>query len=219
MKIINRKKRRCLRDADENIKIKALAEYLEIPEDEITQGYHENIFETDDGEEYIVCDWDTAYSLAMDDIRETYYEMGLDAFTDKFKEYILQDMLDTKALQDTMYQSIEEYYNQAYDEEILEYAEEHDLIDNIHDYDGDVDELREKLIEVDYDNYEDNPEEYFKEFMNEKEFSKWIIDNDYVDVDKIARECIRWDGIAHFIASYDGYEIALEHDLFAYRIN
>ena len=48
MKIINRK-RRSLKDADENIKIKALAEYLDIDEDEIEQGYDENTFETKDG--------------------------------------------------------------------------------------------------------------------------------------------------------------------------
>ena len=155
----------------------------------------------------------------MEDIRESYREMGLDAFTDNFKDYILQDMLDTKALQDAMYDYIEDYYNQAYDEEILEYAEAHELIDNTFDYKGDIDELREKLIDEDYDNYEDNPEEYFKEFMGDEEFSKWIADNDYVDVDKIAHECIRWDGIAHFIASYDGNEIDLGHDLYAYRIN
>ncbi len=218
MKIINRK-RRSLKDADENIKIKALAEYLDIPQDEITEGWDENTFETEDGEEYIVCDYDTAYSLAMEDIKESYREMGLDAFTDNFKEYILQDMLDTKALQDTMYQDIKEVANNADKGEVLDDAAMEGLIDSPYGYEGDIGELKEKLIDINYERYEDNPEEYYKEYMDDEEFSKWIADNDYVDVDKIAHECIRWDGIAHFIATYDGNEIDLGHDLYAYRVN
>jgi hypothetical protein len=37
--------------------------------------------------------------------------------------------------------------------------------------------------------------------------------------DAIIDECIEWDGIAHFIARYDGDEIELNGGFFAYRIN
>lgn len=41
----------------------------------------------------------------------------------------------------------------------------------------------------------------------------------YVDMEKIVEECIRLDGIAHFIAMYDGKEIDLGNGLYAYRVN
>lgn len=204
---------------DASIKIKALAEYLDIPEDEVHEGWDENNFETDNDGDYIVCDYDTAYSLALEDVRESYRDMGLDAFSENFQQYILDNLLDEKALQDTMYEDIKTYYNGAYDDEILEFAESHGLIDNIYDYDGDIDELREKLIDEDYSNYEDNPSEYYIYMMGEDYFREWVKKNDYVDIDGVARNCVMEDGVAHFVARYDDYEINLGHDLYAYRTN
>ena len=40
-----------------------------------------------------------------------------------------------------------------------------------------------------------------------------------VDMDAIVDECISQDGIAHFIAYYDGDEMDLGNGLYAYRLN
>lgn len=200
-------------------KIKALAKYLGISPKEISEGYDDNHFETEDGEEYIVCDYDTALELAEEDVKEVYDDLGMEAFTSNYRDYIFDNLVDEKKLDDMLYDFIEEYYNDAYDEEILEYAEGHGMIDSVYDYDGDIDELRQKLIDADYENYEDNPSEYFKQFMNEKEYSEFIVEHDLIDLDDLARDCVMTDGIAHFIASYDEKEIDLGNDLLAYRVN
>lgn len=200
-------------------KIKALAKYLGISPNEISEGYDDNHFETEDGEEYIVCDYDTALELAEEDVKGVYDDLGMESFTPNYRNYILDNLINEKKLDDMMYDYIEDYYNNAYDEEILEYAESHGMIDSVFDYDGDIDELRQKLIDTDYENYEDNPSEYFKEFMDEKEFSEFIADNDLIDLDNLARDCVMTDGIAHFIAFYDGEEHKLDNDLLAYRVN
>ena len=38
-------------------------------------------------------------------------------------------------------------------------------------------------------------------------------------MDEVVDQCIYLDGIAHFIATYDGKEHELGNDLFAYRTN
>lgn len=200
-------------------KIKALAKYLGISPNEISEGYDDNHFETGDGEEYIVCDYDTALKLAEEDVKGVYDDLGMESFAPNYIDYIFDNFVNENKLSRMMYDYIEDYYNNAYDEEILEYAESHGMIDSVFDYDGDIDDLRQKLIDKDYENYEDNPSEYFKEFMDEKEFSEFIVNNDLIDLDDLARDCVMTDGIAHFIASYDGEEHELDNDLLAYRVN
>ena len=52
-------------------KKEALAKYLEIDEETLTETtYDDNTFETEDGEEYLVVDEDEAYKYAKDDIKE-----------------------------------------------------------------------------------------------------------------------------------------------------
>jgi hypothetical protein len=48
-------------------------------------------------------------------------------------------------------------------------------------------------------------------------FDIWA--KDYIDTDKVAEEAISEDGVAHFISYYDGEEIELGNNLFAYRLN
>ena len=227
-----------------NNKIKALAQYLDIDEEEINEGWDENHFDTDYDGKYIVCDYDTAYALAIEDVKNLYDELGLDSFSERYQEYILDNFLDEKALQDTMYEYIKDDVYNRDDEEIIENAKDWDLIDedeiiekakkeglideddyyaslddidNLEDF-VDVGDLREKIIDETYSDYKDNPVSYFKEFMDDEEFSKWIKKYDYVDLDAIARDVVRTDGIGQQLGSFDFIEIALDDDLYAYRI-
>ena len=43
--------------------------------------------------------------------------------------------------------------------------------------------------------------------------------SEFLNTDVVVDLAIDWDGVAHFIATYDGNEIDLDTDLFAYRIN
>lgn len=210
--------RRFIKDADTNTKIKALAEYLGIPEEEISESWDEDNFETEGDGDWIVTDYDTAYSLAIEYVKEIYDEMGLESFTEGFRDYILGNYLDDKALQDTMYEDIKERYNYEDDDEILDEAEYFDLIDDKDEFEGDIEELREKIIDKYYEIYENRPYDYFEEIYGKgKDLNDFLAD--YIDIDEVARQAVMEKGIAHFIASYDGNEVDLGNDLYGYRTN
>ena len=202
-------------------KIKVLAKYLDISEDEIKQTYDENHFETEDGEEYIVCDYDTAKELAEEDVRECYDEMGLEAFSKDYQDYILDNCVDESWFVDALREEADYMYSEdnMSDDEIYDEAKGNGLVDDVEEDDADIDDLREQLTDKYYDDYSDDPIGWYKDNFDDEAFVHAVKDNDLVDIDAIARDCILTDGIAHFIATYDGDEIELEGDLYAYRVN
>lgn len=201
-------------------KIKALAKYLDISEDEISEGYDENHFETEDGEEYIVCDYDTAKELAEEDIKELYDEMGLDAFSENYQDYILDNCVDESWFDDALREEADYIYSEdnMSDDEIYDEAKGNGLVDDVEEDDADIDDLREQLADSYYGNWSDDPIGWYKDNFDDESFKHIVKENDLVDVDGVARDCILSDGIAHFIATYDGNEIELEDDLYAYRV-
>ena len=173
-------------------RVNALAKFLEVEPETIQDGYTENLFETEDGEEYFVVTEDEGYELAKEDIEDVIDDLGVSAFSEGFQDWIMENAVD------------ENFIDTAWDEEI-EYIREDD------------EETAEEM-ENDYNTYYDKIK-YFYDMFGEKEYSKWIVKNNALDIDTIVDECISWDGVAHFVASYDGVETELENNLFAYRTN
>ena len=175
-------------------RIKALADYLEVAPDTISVAYDytDNIFETEDGEEYLVVTEEEAYNAAKTDIEDLFDDLGIDSFAPGFQDWILGNAID------------EDFIDSAFEEE-LDYIREDDP------------EAAEELENSYTSTWE--RAEYFKDNWGERDFSKWIFDNNAIDLDAIVDECISWDGVAHFIAHYDGIEHELENNLFAYRTN
>lgn len=203
-------------------KIKALAKYLGISEDEIKQTYDDNHFETEDGEEYIVCDYDTAKELAEEEVKNIYDDMGLEAFSEDYQSYILDNLVDDSWFDDALREEADYVYSEdnLTDDEIYYEAKDNGLVDDdVEEEDADIDGLRGQLADKYYDDYSDDPIGWYRENMSDESFVHVVKENDLVDVDAVARDCVLTDGIAHFLASYDDKEIDLEDDLFAYRVN
>ena len=154
--------------------------------------WDENVFETDDGEEYLVVDENKAYDYAKDEIKSVFDDLGLESFTDNFREWILANAVD------------EDFVDRVLDEEIDFYEGEGE--DDMVEYVKDVKEKGEGL-------------DYLKELYGERDFSKWLEEHNAIDLDKVADEAISWDGLAHFLSSYDGKEHDLGNGLYAYRRN
>lgn len=154
--------------------------------------WDENVYETDDGEEYLVATEDQAYEYAKDEIKNVWDDLGLESFTDNFREWILENAVD------------QDFVNQVLDEEIDYYEGEGE--DDMVEY---IKEVKEKGTGLDY----------LKELYGDRDFSKWLEEHDAIDLDKVADEAISWDGVAHFISSYDGKEHDLGNGLYAYRRN
>lgn len=57
-------------------------------------------------------------------------------------------------------------------------------------------------------------------FFGEDDFNDAIKEGRVdIDMDKVVDKCISMDGIAHFVAIYDGKEINLGNGLYAYRVD
>ena len=166
---------------------KALANYLDIPLEDLDY-VGDDIYETQDTS-YIVCDEDEAYKKAVDEIKMLVDDMGLDAFTSHFKDWIIDNAIDEDAIDDIIEQEIEYFEDDEDNPDMLTYLRGLNTLDDKVNYIKDL--------------YGDS-------------LAIWA--KDYIDVDKVAEEAIKEDGVAHFIAQYDGEEVDLGNNLFAYRV-
>ena len=178
-----------LNEADEvDIKAKALASNLGIDVSEVEQ-VDDCTYEADGGE-YRVCTEEEAYKYAVEDIKGVFEDMGIQAFTPNFQNWILNNAIDMDAVNGIIDDEIDYFENSEDDPEMLEY-------------------LRGL-------NNDDDKVQFIKDLYGDS-FSIWA--KDYIDIDKVAEEAIKEDGVAHFVAYYDDDEVDLGNGLYAYRID
>lgn len=221
-------------------KKKFLADYLGIDVENVEEGYSENIFEIkDSNEEYFVGNYEESYDAAKEDVINIYEDLGLESFTEDFQDWIIMNAINEDYLDDYISDIADSQVESMDDDDLIQFAidngmyTEEDIYEE--DEDGELviredfeieklrDEVREFIApsdEADYSEKIDYIEDYygldtFKDEM--RDMSKG--NPDVIDIDVVADECIEEDGIAHFVASYDGEEIELDDDLYAYRMN
>ena len=170
-------------------KIEALAQYLGIDVDEIDE-VGNNEFETPEGD-YTVLTEDEADEWARDEEEMIFYDMGLDAFSPNFQDWILSNAIDEEAINDIVESDLEYFKDQEEDEDMVAYIESLDTFDD-------------KL-------------NYVKDLYGEEGFKDWA--KDYIDFDTIFEEVISLDGRGPLLSAWDGEEIELPGDLYAYRQN
>lgn len=222
-------------------KLLALANYLDIDAHEIEQNsYDTNVYEVvDEGSEYLVCEEDEAKNLAYDSIVDVYEDMGLESFTPSFQDYLLNNCVDPDWFEDTLRELEENYVediesegSNGFDNRLIEKLYDEGLVtdeDFEVDEDGEIDfttlkdgfdleqaksDYIDRLIEKAGD-----PVEYYRSNFGDESLADVVKANNLLDVDAMVDTCINEDGIAHFLASYDGEELDLGDGLFAYRIN
>lgn len=211
-------------------KKEALAKYLGVTLDDIIESdYDENEFDVlNEDSEYLVLTYDEAYDRAVEYVKDTYDEMGLDAFTKSFRDWILENALDEDAFEDAVddlawsicSDKAEEYSTGEFGSELIEDAYDNDLLtddDFEKDEDGEIDYSTLK-DSVNLDDIEEQMVEIYKDTARDEIKDSFDL-TPYIDVDKVAEAAVDEDGVAHFLASYDGEEIELDGDWYAYRIN
>lgn len=212
-------------------RIKALATYLGVEEDEIIEGYDDTVFEVN-GEEYLVLDDDEADEAVVNDIENLIDDIGLEAFTDSMKDWIVRNAIDNSEWFDEALEEDMNYYvDDLSDDEVVENAIDYGVIDEddayVEDEDGnqeinpdlDIEDLGEKLVQALVDNEPDAYTWYVANFG--KNSVRALIKEGTLTLDyqAIADEVISWDGRGNSLASYDGDEIELDNGLYAYRLN
>lgn len=212
-------------------RIKALATYLGVEEDEITEGYDDTVFEVN-GEEYRVLDDAEADEAVVNDIENLIDDMGLGAFTDSMQDWIVGNAIDNSEWFDEALEEDMNYYvDDLSDDEVVENAIDYGVIDEddayVEDEDGneeinpdlDIEDLGEKLVQALIDEQDDAYTWYVDSF-GEKSVRDLIKDGTLtLDYQAIADEVISWDGRGNSLASYDGDEIELDNGLYAYRLD
>ena len=146
-------------------------------------------FDTPEGD-YLVLTKDEAHDRAIDAIVMLFDDMGLEAFTPQFQEQIVNKFIDISVIDHIIEQEIDYYQNWG-DEE-----------------DSDTLSYLQGLL----DNKEDKID-YIKDIYGD------LIGPEDFDTQAVAEEAIKKDGIANFIADYDGKENDLGNGYYAYRIN
>ena len=225
-------------DTDE--RRKALADHLGVDIETITTSrYDDKTFETEDGEEYLVLDSDEAREAAIESVKNDLDDIGIESFTDDFKDWAYRNAIETDWFDDALRES-EEFYaddieseddneygnrliHEMYDEGILEDDDFEKDEDGEIDYTRvketvDIDSKKEDFVDKLVENMGDAVEWYRSEF-GEDELARTVRENNLIDADAVAEEAIDWDGVEHFLASYDGEEIELDDGWYAYRTN
>ena len=207
----------------------ALAKYFEV-EDEVKYDKGMDIFILPDGRAYFVYTGDEADAKAKEEVINAIDDLGIEAFTPDFRQDIIDNqMVDVDWFDDAMKESYEvyaddimsedgEHGNRLFDEMIEEgviseedVTEDGELVDGI-----DLDEKKEEFVEKLCERWDDGVEWYIDNF-GEGDFSDVCKEHDLYDYDEIAETAVRWDGRGHFISMYDGEELDIGDDLFAYK--
>jgi hypothetical protein len=223
---------------DDEDRINALAEFLNIDPSEISNIYDYE-YETPEGD-YLVVTEEEAEELAKEDIRNIYDDLGLESFTPGFRDWIIMNALDNDWFEDAIRESYESYVeniesessSMGYDNRLIEEMHDHQVLS---DEDFEIDEdgepnLRELKEGIDID---DKKEEFIDllvenagnavDYCGDNFGWDWVTEmastHNLVDLEEVVDQCIYEDGVAHFIARYDGEEIELENGLYAYRTN
>lgn len=223
---------------DDEDRINALAEFLNIDPSEISNSYDYE-YETPEGD-YLVVDEDEATRLAEEDIESLYDDIGLDAFTPDFRDWIIMNALENDWFEDYVKESNESYVedieyesgSNGFDNRLIEELYDNDILTDDDFVLGEDDEPDYSQLE-DYIDIEDKKSEYVDlltyragdpvDYCGDNFGWDWVAEmascHGLLDMQEVKDKCIMEDGIAHFIARYDGEEHDLGNGLYAYRTN
>ena len=196
-------------------RIEALTKFLGVEVEDLTVSkYDERVFENEEAGEYIVLTEEEADEAAEESIKESINDLGLQAFTEDFQQWILDNCVDS----DWFAEYLEDYeigYIEDIRDEKSDYEEyETRLAEEMEDAGVNTeDEFLEYLIEC-----YDDPVEWFKDMFGMEEFTNTIEEYNLIDWEAVINEAIEVDGCGHFIATYDGVENEMG-EYFIYRLN
>ena len=154
-----------------------------------------------EGFEFIVSDNYTALEeLATERNIEIIEECGLTQ--DLIDEAYIKGWIDESWFVDYMR---EHHEFLAYEEEIQYIATEEE-IEAIEAGELDEEEVRENYLESLNSSVEGNELEEFRFQLGDEEFQRVVLQENLIDIDKVAEWCVDMDGVAHTLATYDGQE-------------
>ena len=171
-----------------------------------------NTFEVD-GAEYLVLTEDEREKEFKAYQESLIEDMGLESFSEWAQDYIIDNFVDDEWFMDAMRESFEYYIS-----DINEEPADDEKFEN---------RLQEEMAEVGCEDEEEflnyhcdleSPIEWLLNNFGEDEFNRTVKQNDLIDWEDVINSVAREDGYG-CLAAYDGEELELQDDLYAYRIN
>lgn len=168
------------------------------------------------GEEWVIYDNDSdAFDDAVADVLELVDDIGLGS-TNYWQDFVDEDKAERFFRQ--VYTEWNESYANDIESESAHGDYENRLEEEMADWGADdVDEFVEMMTDSQIDEGEGGITHYRFNFGDEQA-DKIIIDEDLIDLQAYAEWAVKTDGVAHFLANYDGNELDLAHGALAYRI-
>lgn len=171
-----------------------------------------NIITTDLGEYLVFYDYTDAEVEAVEQCKQIIEVCGLS--DSLIFEAEIQGLINTQWFID-YWQELHEF--NAYTESIQYIAtdEEMEQLEN-----GEIseEEIRDNYFNMLQDSIEGQEMEEYKFQFGEEYFNDTLIREGLIDIEALATWCVDMDGVAHYLASYDGEEID-ENGYYIYRTN
>ena len=192
-----------------------LLDYLGLDHDtEVKEsGYYENSY-TIDGKEYLVLNDEEADYAHEEYIRNFIDDLGIKGFSEFAQNDIIENYVDTswfdEAMEDSYKNYIEDIKLECSSDENFENRLEEEMSDSNCD---DEDDYLEYLCNMNY-----NSVEWYRFNFGEADFSECVNKYCSVDIEGIAEYCKEIDGRGYNLSSYDGLELELDNNYYAYRI-
>lgn len=222
----NMNKRLTEKRVDEEDRIEALAQFLGLDEEEKEEIEVNDDILTYDYKEYYVLTDDEADEKFEQYQRDLWDDMGIQSFSDEFRDWIIRNAVDTDWFEQAMDEANRFYCEDIADERSKKFANrlveecyERSLIDDDdfeEDDEGDIDyesckkdndDLIELMVESMNDDYDD-PIKWYVDNFGEKDLSDCVIEHNLVDLDKVIETVKDLDGRGSTLSSWDGSENA-----------
>jgi hypothetical protein len=183
----------------------------------------------DDANEYRVFkNEDVAEEMAVEEVREDIEYQPENFNRDFLMDFVDVDdflVVDIENINYDYVKDIEDESNDKYANRLIAELIEYGLISENEALTTDPTELSDEYSQ-DYIDLltseqigDDNGVQYFIDNFGEDEFFKIVIDNNLIDFENASQDAVNMDGIAHFLARYDGETIYLDNNVVAYRTN
>jgi hypothetical protein len=183
----------------------------------------------DDGEEYRVFEnEDLAYDYAVEEVESDLEYQPENFNRDFLMEYVEIDDLFVNSFENINYdytKDIQSEKSEKYENRLIEELVANGLISEEEAQTRSSKELDEEFTQ-DYIDLltneqigDDNGITHFIDNFGENEFFALVYENNLIDVEDASKKAVEIDGIAHFLAGYDGETIYLDNNNVAYRTN
>ena len=195
-----------------NKKLRGLLLQVEVMEGSQINVLNENTFEVD-GAEYLVLSEDEREAEFYNYQKSLIDDIGLNAFSGWAQDYIIDNFVDDEWFMEAMRKHFEYYISDIREE----YADDEKFENR----------LQEEMAEIGCEDEEDflnyhcsleTPIEWFLSNFSQNEFNAIVKENDLINWDDVIEWVAREDGFS-CLAAYDGEELELNDNLYAYRIN